>query len=153
MVKHLDEKKLPDHIGWRLWQASRAWQAEFSAAMRTAGHRWFSEARAGLIGHIPRRGLRQSQLIQRAGISKQAVQQLVDGLEEEGVLQRLPDPDDRRGKIVSFTDKGLAALSDGDRIKLDIERDYRHRLGGPRFDALMEALRALHEHKGTTGLG
>ncbi|TGT79101.1 helix-turn-helix domain-containing protein, partial [Mesorhizobium sp. M8A.F.Ca.ET.161.01.1.1] len=88
MVKELDEKPeaLPDHVGWRLWQASRAWHAEFAAAMRAAGHGWFSEARAGLLGHIPRNGTRQSALIERAAISKQAVQQLLDGLEAEGVL-------------------------------------------------------------------
>ncbi len=149
MVKKLDDNDLPDHVGWQLWQASRAWQAEFAAAMRMAGHDWFSEARAGLIGHIPRHGLRQSQLIERVGISKQAVQQLVDGLEAEDVLKRLTDPEDRRGRIVAFTKKGLAALSDGDRIKLDIERSYRARLGDARFSALIDALRVLGQRRTT----
>ncbi|TIO73385.1 MAG: winged helix-turn-helix transcriptional regulator [Mesorhizobium sp.] len=145
MVKELDEKTdaLPDHVGWRLWQASRAWQAEFAAAMRAAGHAWFSEARAGLLGHIPRNGTRQSALIERAAISKQAVQQLLDGLEAEGVLERLPDPRDGRGKLVRYTRKGLDALRDGDRIKLQIERGYVDRIGRERFAALMDALRAL----------
>ena len=64
MVKELDEKieALPDHVGWRLWQASRAWQAEF-APMRAAGHGWFT-ARAGLLD-IARNGTRQSALIER----------------------------------------------------------------------------------------
>ncbi|CDX19529.1 Transcriptional regulator [Mesorhizobium plurifarium] len=145
MVKELDEKSepLPDHVGWRLWQASRAWQTEFAAAMRAAGHAWFSEARAGLLGHIPRNGTRQSALIERAATSKQAVQQLLDGLEAEGVLERLPDPRDGRGKLVRYTSKGLDALRDGDRIKLEIERGYIDRIGERRFAALMEALRAL----------
>lgn len=148
MVKQLDEnttKPLPDHVGWRLWQASRAWQAEFAEAMRTAGHGWFSESRAGLLGHIPRRGTRQAALIDRAGISKQAVQQLLDGLEAEGVIERAPDPEDKRGKLVLYTPKGLAALDDGDRIKLDIETRYRAHLGEGAYDALMAALRALAE--------
>lgn len=148
MVKELDKNgavALADHVGWRLWQASRAWQAEFAAAMRAAGHDWFSESRAGLLGHIPRRGLRQGALIERAGISKQAVQQLLDGLEAEGVIERTPDPQDKRGKLVRYTERGLAALGDGDRIKLDIERGYRGRLGAARFDALMAALRLLNE--------
>ena len=150
MVKELDEKPdtLPDHVGWRLWQASRAWQAEFAAAMRAAGHVWFSEARAGLLGHIPRNGTRQSALIERAAISKQAVQQLLDGLEAEGVLERLPDPRDGRGKLVRYTRKGLDALRDGDRIKLQIERGYIDRIGEQRFAALMDALRALDAGQG-----
>ncbi|UVK54621.1 MarR family winged helix-turn-helix transcriptional regulator [Mesorhizobium sp. AR02] len=145
MVKELDEKTeaLPDHVGWRLWQASRAWQAEFAAAMRTAGYGWFTEARAGLLGHIPRGGIRQAALIERSAISKQAVQQLLDGLEAEGVVQRLPDPRDGRGKLVDYTRMGLDALRDGDRIKLQIERGYIERIGQQRFAALMDALRTL----------
>ncbi|MCA0277860.1 MAG: MarR family winged helix-turn-helix transcriptional regulator [Proteobacteria bacterium] len=148
MVKQIDEneaKPLPDHVGWRLWQASRAWQGEFAEAMRAAGHDWFSESRAGLLGHIARRGTRQAALIERAGISKQAVQQLLDGLEAEGVIERATDPEDKRGKLVHYTEKGLAALADGDRIKLDIESRYRQRLGEGPFEALMAALRSLAE--------
>ena len=148
MVKQLDEneaKPLPDHVGWRLWQASRAWQGEFAEAMRAAGHDWFSESRAGLLGHIARRGTRQAALIVRAGISKQAVQQLLDGLEAEGVIERAADPEDKRGKLVLYTEKGLSALADGDRIKLDIESRYRQRLGEGAFEALMAALRSLAE--------
>lgn len=145
MVKELDEnpEALPDHVGWRLWQASRAWQAEFAAAMRAAGHDWFTEARAGLLGHIARSGIRQSALIERSAISKQAIQQLLDGLEAEGIVERLPDPHDGRGKLVSYTRKGLDALRDGDRVKMEIERRYVDRIGEERFTALMGALRAL----------
>lgn len=153
MVKELDEKSkaLPAHVGWRLWQASRAWQAEFAAAMRAAGHGWFTEARAGLLGHISRDGIRQAALIDRSAISKQAVQQLLDGLEAEGVVQRLPDPRDGRGKLVGYTRKGLDALRDGDRIKLEIERRYVERIGKQRFAALMDALRALDADSSNAG--
>ena len=145
MVKKLDEKTeaLPDHVGWRLWQASRAWQSEFAAAMRAAGHGWFTEARAGLLGHISRSGMRQSALIERSAISKQAIQQLLDGLEAEGIVERLPDPQDGRGKLVRYTRKGLDALRDGDRVKMEIERGYIGRIGEERFTALMSALWAL----------
>jgi DNA-binding MarR family transcriptional regulator len=150
MVKHLDEidDALPDHVGWRLWQASRAWQTEFVAAMRAAGHGWFSEARAGLLGNLPRRGIRQASLIERMAVSKQAVQQLLDGLEAEGIVERLPDPLDGRGKLVRYTGRGTAALRDGDRIKLEIEQAWMRRIGRERFSALMAALRALEDGPG-----
>ncbi len=126
MVKYLDENidtTLPDHVGWRLWQANRAWQAEFASAMRLAGHHWFTEARAGLLGHIARRGTRQGSLIERAGITKQAVQQLLDGLEAEGVIERTADAADGRGKFVRYTPYGLQVLAEADRVKLQIEAE------------------------------
>jgi DNA-binding MarR family transcriptional regulator len=143
MVKTPDEESLPDHIGWRLWQADRAWLKAFAEAMRASGHDWFTESRAGLVGLIPRSGIRQSALIERTGTTKQAVQQLLDGLEAEGIVERVADPLDRRGNLVRYTEKGLQALRDGDRIKRDIEEQYRERIGAERFDQLMDALRAL----------
>lgn len=142
MVKRLDENPgfLLDHVGWRLWRANRAWQAAFAREMRSAGHDWFTEARASLLGYLSRAGSRQSGLIERMGFSKQAVQQLIDGLEAEGVLERVPDPNDGRGKIVRYTAKGLAALADGDAIKFRIEQGYKRRLGAAGMAALMTAL-------------
>lgn len=144
MVKPLDKNSdIQDHIGWALWQASRAWQAEFAAAMRAAGHGWMTDARAGLLGHVARKGTPQSLLIERLGISKQAVQQLVDGLEAEGVLARAPDPDDRRARVVVHTEAGRRALRDAARIKRRIEAGYRRRLGDETFAALKRALALL----------
>jgi DNA-binding MarR family transcriptional regulator len=144
MVKKLDEKQSAaagsDHIGVRLWTAYEAWKADFISAMNRAGHGWFTPSRATLLGFVPRGGLRQSELIARMGISKQAVQQLIDGLEAEGVLERVADPDDKRGRIVRHTGKGRAALDDADRIKSEIEARYRQRMGPDRFRLLFETL-------------
>lgn len=147
MVKKLDEHtdSWPDHVGWRLWRASRDWQAAFVAGMQQAGHAWFTDARASLLGQIGRDGVNQVVLAERAGISKQAVQQLLDGLEADGVVERAADPRDGRSKIVMHTPKGLAAMRDGNRIKSEIEKAYRERLGDNRFTALMDALRALDQ--------
>lgn len=145
MVKDIDEieEPWPDHIGWRLWKASHAWQRAFVAEMRRAGHQWFTNARATLMGHIDRRGTRQADLIERLGITKQAVQQLIDGLVAEGVLVRAPDPDDKRGRIIRYTRKGKSALRDADRIKAVVEERYRAALGETRFAALCDALERL----------
>jgi DNA-binding MarR family transcriptional regulator len=147
LVKRLDENSgdLIDHIGWRLWQASRGWHKEFVDAMREAGHEWFTDARATLLAHIAPHGTPQSRIIERMGISKQAVQQLIDGLEAEDILQRLPDPNDRRGRIVRHTEKGQAALRDADAIKRRIEVGYCKQLGKERFEALRNALVALND--------
>lgn len=142
MVKMLDEKDgdWPDHLGWRLWQANRRWQEEFVAQMQRAGHGWFTQARAGLLAHIGRDGVRQSVLVERCGTTKQAVQQLIDGLEKEGVLQRFPDRRDARSRIVAHTQKGMQAMRDGNRIKEAIDERRRLELGTEAFGDLMRAL-------------
>lgn len=147
MVKKLDEKSeaWPDHVGWELWLASLAWQRDFVSGMREAGHSWMSEARAALLGHIPLNGIAQAALIERMGTTKQAVQQLVDGLEAEGILQRMPDPKDRRARRIAYTGKGRKALEDANRIKAEIETRYRARLGKELHRALKTALALISQ--------
>jgi DNA-binding MarR family transcriptional regulator len=75
--------------------------------------------------------------------AQQAVQQLLDGLEAEGIIRREADPEDGRGKRVVYTAKGLAAQRDARRIKRKIERDFRSRLGERAFAELQNSLRKV----------
>lgn len=128
MVKRLDERvegdvpPLADHIGWLLWNATERWLDGFVGEMQAAGHDWFGRPQARLMGYLSRRGMRQGELTERSGLTKQAVQQTLDELEARGVVRREADPDDRRGRVIRYTPKGLAVLADGDRIKRKLER-------------------------------
>ncbi len=144
-VKTLDEAAPPliDHVGFRLFGASAAWQERFATEMRAAGYAWFGEARAALVPHIDRSGTRQSDLTGRLGMTKQAVQQLVDALAADGIVERRTDPEDARGRLVGFTNDGLRMLADANVVKQRIEADYRRRLGAKAWRALEDGLAAL----------
>lgn len=134
---------VPDHIGWTLWQATLAWRRDFVAAMSAAGHGWFAQARGNLLVHIGPHGIRQGDLAQKAGLTKQAVQQFVDELIDDGIVRRVPDETDARARLVCLTQAGEAAMRDADRIKLDIEGRWRTLLGDKGFDLLDGALRQV----------
>jgi DNA-binding MarR family transcriptional regulator len=133
----------PDHIGWTLWRAAQVWRVEFTTAMVAAGYGWFGQARANLLPHIGPNGLRQGDLVARAGLTKQAVQQFVDELVADGILMRTPDEADARARRVVLTNAGLAAMRDADRIKAGIEARWRTRLGSEDFDRLDALLRRV----------
>jgi DNA-binding MarR family transcriptional regulator len=135
----------PDHIGWTLWRAAQVWRVEFTKAMVAAGYGWFGQARANLLQHIGPGGVRQGDLAERAGLTKQAVQQFVDELVADGILMRTPDKTDARARRVVLTKAGLAAMLDADRIKAEIEASWRNRLGSDDFDRLDALLRRLAE--------
>lgn len=146
MVKQLDEVIFPpliDHIGWRVWRVARRWKAEFDAEMRKLGFGFMAEARGAVIGQLRPDGAPQVALAAALGISKQAVQQLVDELEREGVVERVADPADARAKLVVLTARGADAIRTGNRVKLEIEQRYRAQLGEGRFSALNDALDRL----------
>jgi DNA-binding MarR family transcriptional regulator len=148
----LDEKSAPtliDHIGWRLWRLARQWKTEFDAQMLERGYPWITEARGAVIGHLRPGGLPQSALTAALGVSKQAVQQFIDELVAEGAVERVPDPDDRRGKIVRLTARGMASVTVGNAVKREIEKRYRRRAGAERFAVMNEVLDELAQGDGT----
>ena len=55
------------------------------------------------------------------GVSKQAVQQLVDQLEAQHVVRRVADPADKRARRVELTALGLADFAERNRVKRAIE--------------------------------
>ena len=134
-----------DHVGWRLFEAFRLWKEAFVAGMVERGYSWFSEARANLIGYMEVEGLRQTELVRRSGLTKQAVQQLLDDLVADGVLARIRDPSDGRGNLVVFTEDGQRMRRDANIVKRRIERAWRRHMGDARFDELMSILKDLPE--------
>jgi DNA-binding MarR family transcriptional regulator len=147
IVKPLDNTPIPpliDHIGWQLWQAAHQWKDQFDSAMIAEGYVWFREARARVLAVLDLTGTPQGELVARLGMTKQAVQQLVDQLVDEGFVKRLPDPADGRSRIVAYTAKGARLMTDANRVKRKLDRAYRKKLGEAAFSALESALHALN---------
>lgn len=142
MVKKVDDTRI-DHVGWRLWDAAASWKEKFAAEMVAAGHDWYAEARSSVVPYVGLNGTRQADIVAQMGLSKQAVQQLIVDLEQSDILLREPDPDDGRGKIVRFTEKGLAAQKDSQKAKRKVESEIRAKLGDSDFEYLMEILKKI----------
>ncbi|SCZ65736.1 MarR family protein [Epibacterium ulvae] len=142
MVKQVDDFRI-DHVGWRLWDAAGMWKKKFAAEMVAMGHEWYAEARSSVMPYVGLKGTRQSDIVVRMGLSKQAVQQLILDLEESGILRREPDPNDGRSKIVHFTKKGLAAQRDSQKAKRKVEAEIRKRLGDEEFERLVSILKKI----------
>ncbi|MFC4120016.1 MarR family winged helix-turn-helix transcriptional regulator [Nonomuraea zeae] len=85
-------------------------------------------------------GSRLTTLAERAGLTKQAIGELVSELEEHGYVERVPDAGDRRAKIIRLTDQGAAAQLAAGRILADIERRWSRHLGGDQVALLRRAL-------------
>src|SRR5262245_41908291 len=94
------------NTGQLLLKAARLWNEQALARVEASGVTGFRAAHTRLLPHISPEGIRLSDLAERVGISKQAIGQLVDELERQGVVAREPDPDDGRALRVRYTDRG-----------------------------------------------
>src|SRR5512136_2833722 len=68
-------------------------------------------------------GVRPGVLAERAGMSKQAMNQLLRSLERLGYLSRSNAPDEARSRLVRLTKRGRAAYGKIHEILRDIERE------------------------------
>ena len=84
--------------------------------------------------------VRPGTLAERAGMSKQAMNQLLRSLEDLGYIMRSDAPEEGRGRIIRLTKRGRAAYSKVHDILRDIEREWKSELGPERFAQLKELL-------------
>ncbi len=85
-------------------------------------------------------GVRPGTLAERAGMSKQAMNQLLRSLEGFGYIVRSDVPDEGSARIIRFTKRGRAAFLKIVDILRDIEREWSNELGAKRFAQLKELL-------------
>jgi DNA-binding MarR family transcriptional regulator len=122
------------HLGHLLGDALRHFDGRVLALMAAhpelplalsnlAARDQISAAQIHLTRHLPAKGARASTLAQSAGISKQAMGDVLDQCEAWGLIERKADPLDARAKWVSYTTIGqlwLKAFQDAVR-KAEIE--------------------------------
>ena len=82
-------------------------------------------------------------LAQRAQMTKQAMAELVAYLEAHGFVARIPDPSDRRAKLVIPTDRGRDVVAVAQELVPEVEQRLISILGADRFSALGADLKAI----------
>jgi DNA-binding MarR family transcriptional regulator len=88
-------------------------------------------------------GVRPSVLAERAGMSKQAMNQLLTSLERLGYITREQAPEGGRARVVRFTARGRDAWTVLNEQLLAVEAEWRAVLGERRFAELKEILREV----------
>ena len=127
-------------IGALLRVPAHAIHRRLIAELNAAG---FDELR---LAHIPvlqfpgPDGQRPTALAERAGMSKQAMNQLLRSLEDSGYLLRSDSPDAGRSRIVRFTKRGHAAYARIHDILRQIESEWISELGLKDFTQLKTLL-------------
>jgi DNA-binding MarR family transcriptional regulator len=100
-------------------------------------------AHTALFPHLDFEGIRLTDLAAKVGVTKQAVGQLVDDLAQQGVVERIPDPADKRAKRIRFSRRGYAALMHGLGVLGEVEAELSTAVGARRMRELHETLKLV----------
>ena len=128
------------HLGRLLGHAARRFDERVLALMarnvdvplalsNLAARSQVSAAHVHVTRHLALEGSRLTELAQRAGMSKQAMGDLVDQCEAWGLVTRQADPIDARARRVCFTATGLAWLQAFREAVAQAESEFRGEVG------------------------
>ena len=122
-----------DDIAPALGVASRGVIAAMMVGVAARGFEGMTPAFASLIPLLDATGARPTALAARAGITKQAISQLVRELEKRGYVELARDPGDTRAKIVRLTERGVALRAACFEVRLELEAAAGAALGPNRM--------------------
>jgi DNA-binding MarR family transcriptional regulator len=97
---------------WQILSAGHRIEERLEAALEQSG---LSLAKFGALRHLVEAGqpIALSQLADKIACVKSNVTQLVDRLENDGLVRRMPDPSDRRSVLAAVTDAGRTRYEAG----------------------------------------
>ncbi|WP_395296138.1 MarR family winged helix-turn-helix transcriptional regulator [Kitasatospora hibisci] len=91
---------------------------------------------------LPDRAMRLSDLADRLHIAPRSATTVVDALEEAGMVERTPDPADRRAVRIVLTDAGHAAVERIGQVRHEVALEYFGPVSPAEQDLLLRALRS-----------
>ncbi|TNE88314.1 MAG: MarR family transcriptional regulator [Deltaproteobacteria bacterium] len=138
----LDQAK-SQSLGHLLLKSARLFNEHALAQVREETGLDVRPVHTAMFPHIDLEGTRLTDLAERMGITRQAVARYVADLEAHALVERIPDPDDRRASLVRFTDSGREQLLGGLRVLGLVEARTAQKLGPERVELLRRTLADL----------
>jgi DNA-binding MarR family transcriptional regulator len=134
---------MPKSLNILLRDGRSAIEVAVRADLAQNGFGDITPTQSALLRNLGDDGSRPRELAAHADVTRQAITKLVDELEQLDLVRRDPDPDDGRGVIVRYTDRGRACLAIARKRMLALERDYAKRVGADRWAEVRSTLETL----------
>jgi DNA-binding MarR family transcriptional regulator len=134
----------PENLAILLREPFRAMSAELHARLDAAGHGAVRPAHGAAMQFLDDDGTRVTALAERAQMTKQSMAELVVHLERHGYVERVPDPADRRAKLVRATPRGREVYAIARALVDEITARVEARLGARRMAELRNLLEELN---------
>lgn len=117
--------------------------AEFREELVKTGYGDIRPTHGCVFRFIREEPLRLTELATLAGTTKQSIGEVIDNLAELGYVKRIPDPQDRRAKLICLTARGEEAQATGRKLFAKVEQRWAKRYGPGRFARLRELLEEI----------
>jgi DNA-binding MarR family transcriptional regulator len=142
-IPQLAGKERPANLAVLMREAFVALNDLVVARLVERGHELLRPAHVAVFQYLDDTGTTVSVLAERAQITKQAMTELVQYLETNGYVTRVPDPNDRRAKLVLPTARGHEVIAIAQGLVPELEAKVTTLLGVERTRALRNDLEVI----------
>jgi DNA-binding MarR family transcriptional regulator len=134
----------PENLAILLREPFRAGTEVLNRRFAECGHTEIRPPHGNVMQFLDDDGTRVSVLAERAQMTKQSMAELVAHLERLGYVERVPDPRDRRAKLVCATPRGEQLYVIAREVVAEIEAEWTRRIGKVKMRRLRELLEELN---------
>lgn len=126
----------------QLFDAYSWFDESLQHSMQVSGVPGLSRSQSMVMIYLGKGVRRPAALARKLRVTRQAMHKTINDLEANGYVQLVPDPDDRRAKIVRLSATGLQRHRKAQACLMALEKELRKRLGTKKVAALSDALLA-----------
>jgi len=134
------EGRQEPNLGILLFVAYRALEQRAHQAVAAAGITDITLAQARIAARIGPHGTRVSDLAEQARVTKQSAGFLVEQLEAAGYVERVPDPADRRARLVRLTARADRVVAVANTEVERVLDEWADHVGADRLQQMYETL-------------
>jgi DNA-binding MarR family transcriptional regulator len=136
-----DTDDLPPEVLMRSLLRAYHWMDEsLQNGLQRAGYRPRTRTQTMILIHISNGVTRAAELARGLGVSRQAIQQQINDLEEDDLITQIPDPSDKRANRIVFSERGASLINQALATLRQSEQTLAMRLG---YETVSQLRRAL----------
>ena len=108
--------------------------------LQRAGYKPRTRTQTMILIHISNGVTRAAELARALGVSRQAIQQQINDLEQDDLVTQIPDPTDKRANRIVFSERGSELINQALETLRSSEQTLAMRLG---YETVTQMRRAL----------
>lgn len=138
-----DQQVTREHLGRLLRRVLDLFSQDFAQRLHESGYHDIRPGHGSVFAHLDAQGTRATDLAMRAGMTRQAMGEMITELVGRGYLQQRRDPTDGRAKLVTLTGPGERLVRDAAIATDQVNECWGERLGADRMRELRSTLEEL----------
>lgn len=97
-----------------------------------------------LLSLDPKKGTPSTALGPKMGMEATSLSRILKSMEEKGLIERKPNPEDGRGVLISLTEFGKAKRDDSKEVVMQFNDSVREQLSPAKMDCFFEVMETIN---------